>query len=157
MIRIIILAFFLLNFCLAFSQNNNDEVYTITDQPPTFENGIQGFYWFVSDSLKYPEDALTNKIEGRVMVQFIVNQDGEVTDEKVVQGLSESTDAEALRVMQLCPNWNPGTKDGEPCNVRMVMPIAFKILTEEQKLNSKQVREKMERKLKKKELKSKKG
>ncbi len=137
---------------VSFGQKNEDQVYSMAEELPTFKYGMTGFYWFVSDNLNYPVNSLKNKIEGKVMVQFIVNKDGEVTDEKVVQGLNEELDEEALRVMQLCPNWTPGrlTKGGEPCNVRMVVPITFKVLTDEQKANNKKMREKLEKKYAKK-------
>ena len=153
MFRIALIASFFFNLCFAFAQNNKDEVYSGADEFPTFENGMQGFYWFVSDNLNYPDDALSDNIEGSVLVQFIVNKDGEVTDEKVVRSLYESIDAEALRVMKLCPNWNPAILRGKPCNMRMEVPIFFKVLTEEEKLKNKKIREKLEKKLKKKQLK----
>ncbi|MEQ9289339.1 MAG: energy transducer TonB [Cyclobacteriaceae bacterium] len=138
---------------ICLGQNNDDKVYSMADEHPSFKYGMAGFYYFVSDNLEYPEESFKNKIEGKVMVQFVVNKDGEVTDEKVVQGLNEELDAEALRIMKLSPNWIPDKlTGGEACNVRMILPITFKayIPTEEQKAKSMKYREKMMKKYDKK-------
>lgn len=135
-------------------QNNQDKVYTIVEEPPTFKYGMAGFYWYISDNLQYPEQSFNNKTEGRVMVQFVVNKNGEVIEEKVVQGLNAELDAEALRLMQSCPNWIPGrtTKGGETCDVRMVVPIIFKAYepTEADNAKSLKFREKAIKKWEKK-------
>lgn len=69
------------------------------------------------------------------MIQIIINKDGEVTDEKVTQGLHQELDEEALRVMKLSPNWVPDqiTENGPTCNVKMILPIIFRIPTQKER------------------------
>ena len=138
-----------------FAQNKDGKVYQRAEQSPTFKYGMPGFYWFIADNLQYPEESYKKKTEGQVLVEFVVNKGGEVTDEKVVRGINEELDAEALRLMRLCPNWIPGrlTKGGEPCDVKIIMPITFRAVpppTEESKAKSMKRREKAMRKWDKK-------
>ena len=77
--------------------------------------------------LKYPASAVQDGIQGRVLVEFIINKDGKVSDVKVVKGVSEELDAEAVRVIAASPKWKPGKVDGEKVSCSMTIPVEFRL------------------------------
>ncbi len=101
------------------------EIYTFVEQMPEFPGGQSAFMDFLKNNIQFPAEALTNKEEGRVIAQFVVMDDGVVTDTKIVKGVSESIDREALRVLALMPRWTPGKQNGRPVHVRFLVPINF--------------------------------
>ncbi|MGL4493640.1 MAG: energy transducer TonB, partial [Tannerellaceae bacterium] len=68
-----------------------------------------------------------NGIQGRVVVQFVINKDGQVADATVVRGVDPSLDKEALRVINAMPNWKPGSQRGNPVNVKYTVPVQFRL------------------------------
>lgn len=110
------------------NQNGDDEeTQRIVEQLPEYPGGMVEFMKWLTKTLKYPEDALKRKIEGKVMVSFIVNKDGTLSDVKVVKPANPLLDAEALRVVKLMPNWKPGTENGKVCRTMIAIPIVFEI------------------------------
>ena len=103
------------------------EVLTIAEVMPSPVGGMEAFYSFLGKKMKYPKQARRMGAEGRVYVQFVVNEAGEMTDLQVIKGIGAGCDEEALRVMKLAPNWNPGKQRGRPVKVRMVVPIHFRL------------------------------
>lgn len=95
------------------------------DNYPEFEGGMDGMIKFISGNLMYPSTAKESGKSGKVIVQFVVTKKGKVTKAKVLKGFDTDCDAEALRVVKSMPDWKPGTKDGKPVNVEMVLPIQF--------------------------------
>jgi TonB family protein len=93
---------------------------------PSFPGGNDALMNFLSRELKYPEEAKAKGIEGKVYVEFAVDETGKVKDVAVKKGVHPLLDAEAVRVVSLMPNWNPGTENGKPVSMSMVLPIAFK-------------------------------
>lgn len=89
--------------------------------------GQEAFYKYISKSLKYPNAAKRENVEGRVYVQFIVNTDGSLTDVQVTKGIGFGCDEEAIRVIENAPKWTPGKQRGKPVRVRMSLPIIFKL------------------------------
>ncbi|HAI76204.1 MAG TPA: energy transducer TonB [Microscillaceae bacterium] len=104
-----------------------DEVFEIVEDKPEPEGGMEKFYKYVAKELKYPASARRMGIEGKVYIQFIVDKDGTLTDVKVVKGISEDCDEEAVRVIKKAPAWKPGKQRGRPVKVKMVIPIVFKL------------------------------
>ena len=82
---------------------------------------------WLTANLKYPVSAQRKKIQGKVMVQFIVDTSGTMTDLKIVQSLEASCDKEAMRVMRMMPKWKPGIDNGQPCRTMVCIPIVFKL------------------------------
>jgi periplasmic protein TonB len=109
----------------AFAQT--DEVYVKVDKMPEFPGGQVALVKYVSKNLKYPETARRNKISGKVMVSFIIDKGGNVTNATVVKGISPDCDSEALRVVQHMPKWSPGQKDGQAVPVQFALPINFEM------------------------------
>lgn len=94
---------------------------------PTFPNGDEALYVFIGNHTVYPEIAKRAGVEGKLYIQFVVRTDGKVTDVIVQKGIGTGCDEEAVRVVKSLPNWNPGKLNGRPVNVRMSIPIVFRL------------------------------
>jgi TonB family protein len=101
---------------------------TTLETPPKYPGGIPDFYKFIGNNLKYPEAALKNKVEGKVLTTFIIEKDGSISDIKVEKKLGSGTDEEAIRVLKLAKKWEPGMVNGKPVRVKYNIPINFSIL-----------------------------
>ncbi|MBX2915880.1 MAG: energy transducer TonB [Cyclobacteriaceae bacterium] len=91
---------------------------------PVPEGGFEGFYKFVGQNLKYPKRARHTNTQGKVFVEFVIDKNGQVTDMKVIKGIGNGCDEEAMRVLALT-KWQPGRQRGRPVKVRMTMPLNF--------------------------------
>jgi TonB family protein len=103
------------------------EIFTVVEEMPQFPGGMGEAMKFLAKNIKYPAVALQNKIEGRVIVQFVVKENGKVADIKVMRGVSPELDAEAIRVVGLMPDWIPGKQRGKAVAVKYTMPIMFRL------------------------------
>lgn len=99
----------------------------IVQQMPEYPGGIVEFMKWLQRTLRYPPTAQQQGIQGSVIVSFIVNVDGTITEQKVVRGVNEELDAEALRVISNMPKWKPGLDKGKPCRTLFAIPIVFKL------------------------------
>jgi protein TonB len=104
-----------------------DEIFTVVEDQPEFPGGMEAFYAFVGERLKYPSQARRLGIEGKVYVQFVVDKSGDVTNLILVRGIGAGCDEEAIRVMNLVPNFKPGKQRGKAVKVQMIVPIYFKM------------------------------
>lgn len=102
-------------------------IYDIVEQQPEFPGGYGALTQWIDDNLKYPVEAAMDGIEGRVIVQFIIRPTGKIVDAKVVRGIVPSLDKEALRLINIMPNWIPGRQKGKAVNVRYTTWITFKL------------------------------
>lgn len=101
--------------------------FRVVEDLPQFPGGAVEFMKWLTKNLKYPAVAQQRKVQGRVVAQFIVNQDGSVSDIQVVEKLSAECDREALRVLRMMPKWQPGVMDAKPCRTKVCIPIVFKL------------------------------
>ena len=109
-------------------QNEVFEVFGSAAHMPSFPGGDAALMRFISEHVVYPEEAAKNKIEGKVIVQFIVEETGKVGEVKVARSVNEELDNEAVRVIKLLPDFSPGRNaKGEPQRVWYTMPVIFKI------------------------------
>lgn len=104
-----------------------DSIYMVVDKLPEFLGGNAAMVGYFTENVKYPEEAHSQGIQGRVMVQAIIDEDGNVTDPKVIRGVEKSLDSEALRVVGSMPKWIPGEHEGKPVKVRFTFPVVFKL------------------------------
>lgn len=104
---------------------NSEEVFTVVERPPQFPGGEEKMMEYIGNKLNYPREARENGIQGRVVIQFVIDEKGRVTDAKVVKGIGYGCDEEALRVIRKMPRWKPGTQRGKKVKVRYVIPIRF--------------------------------
>ena len=92
-----------------------------------YPGGMQELMKFLQTNIRYPKEAQERGIQGRVVVQFVVNKDGSICDEHVVRSVDPQLDAEALRVVRSMPNWEPGKQRGEKVRVRFTLPVTFRL------------------------------
>lgn len=111
------------DFVLQDTSKEEDSV--IVEVPAQFRGGMQAFYEYVGKSLNYPKKARKKKIQGKVVVQFVIDKNGEIIDVEVIKSLHPLLDAEAVRVIQSSPKWIPATHEGKKVKIRMTMPINF--------------------------------
>jgi len=104
------------------------EIYQVVEKMPSFPGGEAALFQFLARELIYPSLALENNIQGVVVVQFIVEQDGSITGVTLIRGVGGGCDEEALRVVKRMPNWEPGIQNDRKVRVRFNMPIRFKIV-----------------------------
>lgn len=116
-------------FMMALPMNAQSEsstkVYDEVDEMPSFPGGLNGLMTFLSQNMVYPVTAQENGVQGRVIVSFVVETDGSITDVKVARSVDPSLDREAMRVVKAMPKWTPGKKDGKPVRVKYTVPIVF--------------------------------
>lgn len=112
---------------VAVDGNDNPLNFRIVEQLPEFPGGMSAFVKWLTDNLKYPPLAQKNKIEGQVVVSFIINRDGTIADIKIAKSVHYLLDREALRVAHMMPKWKPGIADNKPCRTLFAIPIVFKI------------------------------
>ena len=103
------------------------EVYDVVDKMPEFPGGMTGLMQYLSKNIRYPAEAQTKGIQGRVTVAVIINTEGKAVNASIVRSVDPSLDAEALRVASTMPDWIPGTKDGKPVNVKYTFPVTFRL------------------------------
>lgn len=99
--------------------------FTVVQKIPVFPGGWSMFMQWLTKNLKYPPAAQANKIQGTVVVAFIVNKDGTVSDLKVSQSANPILDREALRVMKMMPKWKPGMDNNKVCRTMIAVPVVF--------------------------------
>ena len=101
----------------------DDKVYEVCEQMPIFEGGDAALMKYLTDSVKYPELAKKHGVQGRVVIGFIVEKDGSLTDVKVLRPVDIDLDAEVLRLVKGMPKWIPGRQNGKRVRVRYLLPI----------------------------------
>jgi len=97
------------------------------DEPARPVGGTDAFFAWVQENLRYPALARQRKVEGRVMVEFVVQKDGSLTEAKLVKRLGSGCDEEALRLLKAAPKWNPARYKGQAMRQKMVLPIVFQL------------------------------
>ncbi|MDN5200386.1 TonB family protein [Fulvivirgaceae bacterium BMA10] len=105
----------------------NEEIFAMVEDPPSPIGGMKSFYQYVQKNLQYPHRARTLGIEGKVFVQFVVDEKGKLTEVQAVKGIGGGCDEEVVRLIKECPDWIPGYQDGVPVKVRMIIPITFEL------------------------------
>lgn len=106
---------------------DSEKVFTIVEEMPQFPGGDTGMFAFIKDNIRYPLEARTNNIQGKVYVSFIVDTNGAVINSKIVRGIGGGCDEEAMRVISMMPQWIPGKQNGKHVKVAYTTPIYFKI------------------------------
>lgn len=109
------------------AKEETDEIFTVVEESATPKGGMNAFYKYVGEKVKYPPQARRMGIEGRVFVEFVIGKDGSLTDVKAIKGIGAGCDEEAVRIVQSAPAWNPGKQRGKPVKQRYTLPIIFKL------------------------------
>lgn len=103
------------------------EIFMVVEEMPEFPGGMAECLKFLGKNIKYPTIAQENGVQGRVIVQFVVNQDGSIVDPVVVRSVDPYLDKEALRVIKTMPKWKPGKQRGKAVRVKYTVPVTFKL------------------------------
>ena len=103
------------------------EVFQVVEEQPMFPGGMEEMMKFLQQNVKYPKEAQDQGKQGRVIVQFVVNKDGSISNDTIVRSVDPLLDAEALRVVRSMPNWTPGKQKGEAVRVRFTLPVTFRL------------------------------
>ena len=106
---------------------DEQQIFQVVEEAPEFPGGNKECMKFLSNNIKYPQISQENGVQGRVIVQFVVNADGSVVDPVVVRGVDPYLDKEALRVIKLMPKWKPGKQRGKAVRVRYTQPVMFRL------------------------------
>ncbi|WP_051568392.1 energy transducer TonB [Crocinitomix catalasitica] len=106
---------------------NEKEFDGIEFQDPVYPGGERAMFTFIRDNVQYPSKAREAGEQGMVYVEFVVQRSGKISDAKVIKGVSESIDKEAIRVVNKMPNWEPGISKGQTVRVRFTMPLSFRL------------------------------
>ncbi len=110
------------------SSTNSTEAFRSAAHMPSFPGGDAALVSYINSHMIYPEQAKNDLIQGKVLVQFVVNKDGSIGDAKVARGLDKDLDQEAIRLVKSLPKFSPGTNAvGEPVNVWYTLPVTFKL------------------------------
>lgn len=108
--------------------DSGTDVYDIVDEMPEFPGGDKALSMFLINNTNYPDEAVQNKLEGRVYIKFIIDKEGKVTKPEIVRSSGHPIlDEEALRVISVLPDWTPGSLNGEAVNVNFTVPINFQL------------------------------
>jgi len=103
------------------------KVFDVVEQMPSFPGGQSALFQWLSSNIKYPVVAEENGVQGRVIVTFVVERDGSITDVKVVKSVDPSLDKEAVRVTKSMPKWIPGKQNGSAVRVKYTVPVTFRL------------------------------
>lgn len=104
-----------------------NKVFDVVEEMPSFPGGQAALMKFLNDNIKYPVVAQENGVQGRVVISFVVERDGSITDVKVAKSVDPSLDREAMRVAKSMPRWNPGKQNGSAVRVKFNLPVAFRL------------------------------
>ena len=126
----ILILFLFIPFLLQAQENTEGEVQQIVEEMPEFPGGIEELYNFLSSNLQYPKEDMEAGRQGKVIVFFIVEKDGSISNIRVDGGINntETMNEEALRVVRLMPDWKPGKQRGKAVRVSMRLPVNFALV-----------------------------
>ncbi len=111
------------------SNNNTDDdvIFSVVENEPEYPGGEKALYNYIIKNVKYPKSTLDKGIEGTVIVEFVVEKNGKISNVKAVKSVSPELDAEAIRVISKMPKWKPGVLRGEKVSTRWRLPINFQL------------------------------
>lgn len=122
-----VIATLVLGINMAYGQEK--KVFDVVEQMPRFSGGDAALMKYLSENIKYPETAEKNGAQGRVVCNFVIEQDGSVSNVEILKSVEESLDKEAIRVIKAMPKWYPGRQNGMPVRVKYTLPITFRLDT----------------------------
>lgn len=105
----------------------SENVFDVVEDMPQYPGGMQAMMKFLIENISYPKDAQEKKISGRVLVNFVVEKDGSISNVETVKSVFPSLDDEAVRVVKSMPNWKPGKQNGKVVRVKYTLPISFSL------------------------------
>ena len=107
--------------------NSSNEVFLVVDELPAFNDAYSSLSNYLAKNIRYPQIARDNRIEGKVLVEFIIDKNGKVQFVNLLRGIGGGCDEEVIRVINQMPKWKAGIHHGKPVNVKLVLPVSFKL------------------------------
>lgn len=104
-----------------------NKIFITVEQMPMYPGGDGALFGYLRDNIHYPTVAAENGVQGRVVVGFVVERDGSITDVKILRGVDPSLDREAMRVVKSMPKWTPGKQNGSAVRVKFQVPVSFRL------------------------------
>ncbi len=133
----VVMAVMVFGVTVSYAQTENDssvkyiddsyQVFQVVEHSAVFSGGFAEMNKFLADNIKYPEQAVKDSVQGKVMLSFVVETDGSISDVKILRGLSEECDAEAVRVIKSMPKWEPAKNKGKKVRQEFVLPVTFNL------------------------------
>ncbi|ADR22820.1 protein TonB [Marivirga tractuosa] len=108
-------------------EDNSIHMSSVLEVAPQFNGGLEAFYQYIADAIEYPSYEQNRNIEGRVVLSFVIEKDGSLSQVEVLKGVSKGIDKEAIRVIKNAPKWEAGRQRGQAVRVRMNIPIYFQL------------------------------
>ena len=121
---------FKMNMPISFLLNNaneNDSIYSVCEEDPEYNGGFASLMKFLGENIRYPNIAKENGDQGKVVLTFVVEKDGSISNIKIIKSVSKECDAEAIRVVKLTPKWKPAKQNGKLVRFQFILPIAFRL------------------------------
>jgi periplasmic protein TonB len=112
---------------VAIETEEKNQIYIAVEQNPEFAGGMNALLKFLQKNLRYPTPAVNANVMGKVYMQFVVGQDGNISKVDVLKGIGFGCDEEAQRVVKLMPKWSPGRQSGRAVAVKFTLPISFQL------------------------------
>ena len=112
---------------LEVTEPDENGIFQVVETEPEFPGGMAELMKYLEKNLRYPQICKEQGVQGRVIVQFVVNTDSTITDVNVIKPVNPHLDEEAVRVVKAMPKWNPGKQRGEPVRVRFFLPVTFRL------------------------------
>ena len=109
------------------SQESQEKVYDVVEVMPSFPGGQSALMQYLGNNIQYPVEAQENGVQGRVIISFVVENDGGISHVKVAKSADPALDREAMRVVETMPKWIPGKQNGECVRVRYSVPVVFRL------------------------------
>ena len=106
---------------------DENAIFQVVETQPEFPGGMAELMKYLQKNLRYPQICKEQGVQGRVIVQFVVNMDSTITDVNVIKSVNPHLDEEAVRVVKAMPKWDPGKQRGEPVCVRFTLPVTFRL------------------------------
>jgi len=114
------------------TEEDPNKIFTSVEQVPEFPGGLDGFNKYLSKNIRYPAVARENNTQGRVIVTFVCERDGSLTDVHVLRDIGDGCGDEAVRVIKASPHWKPGIQNGRPVRVQYSVPVNFTLASDDQ-------------------------
>ncbi len=106
---------------------DGEEILQFAEKQPEFPGGMQALMKYLSSEIKYPEIAQEEGAQGKVFLSFVVERDGTIADVRVIRGVHQELDREAVRAVRSMPKWSPGEQGGKQVRTRYTLPVAFQL------------------------------
>lgn len=108
-------------------QNDPEKVFQVVEKMPEYPGGLKNLLAWLQKNVRYPKQSMKNKVQGRVIVKFVIDKDGKAVEPEIEKSVDPYIDKEAIRLINKMPKWTPGEQKGKPVRVKFTLPIMFRL------------------------------